>query len=370
MSKNERNGEFAAFLSYVRSDDDHDDGRITGLRRRLEAELGMQMGEAFPIFQDRDDILVGQRWRDRIQSSIDGTTFLVAIITPSFLRSKACIEEVTLFRDREAKLGRDDLVVPVLYLPTPGLFDEANDIAVDLSGRQYFDWADLRFEDPSSNEVRKATAALAAQMISALERSRAEVEPPQILVETVDEGPGFVEVLAESEEAMPLFSETIVAFGQALTEISTEISNASDDLNDAGQSSKPSAARLRAVHKLTKKLEVPVVEMERLASDYLDQLTRVDGGINVLVRSVPDLTDPDELRSAGELLQSLNDLADGAAEGLDSLDSFRETLAANYHLSSTLRPTLKRMSAAVSRLLPSREMFRRWRDELAVALPE
>ena len=33
-----------AFLSYVRSDDDHDGGRITAFRKRLEGEVRMQTG--------------------------------------------------------------------------------------------------------------------------------------------------------------------------------------------------------------------------------------------------------------------------------------------------------------------------------------
>jgi cobaltochelatase CobT len=50
----------SAFMSYVRSDDDHDGGRITKFRERLEGEVRMQAGKAFPIFQDRNDIAWGQ----------------------------------------------------------------------------------------------------------------------------------------------------------------------------------------------------------------------------------------------------------------------------------------------------------------------
>lgn len=42
-------------LSYVRDDDAHDLGRISDLRTRLEGEVRIQTGGAFPIFQDRND---------------------------------------------------------------------------------------------------------------------------------------------------------------------------------------------------------------------------------------------------------------------------------------------------------------------------
>jgi hypothetical protein len=57
MTKNDP----VAFLSYVRSDDDHDGGRITELRQRLEGEVRMQTGLPFHIFQDRNDIRWGHQ---------------------------------------------------------------------------------------------------------------------------------------------------------------------------------------------------------------------------------------------------------------------------------------------------------------------
>ncbi len=79
----------AAFMSYVRTDDRHEEGRITQFRERLSGEVQMQTGEDFPIFQDRNDISWGQAWEERIEQSIDEVTFLIPIITPSFFRSPA-----------------------------------------------------------------------------------------------------------------------------------------------------------------------------------------------------------------------------------------------------------------------------------------
>ena len=59
-----------AFLSYVRSDDDHDYGKITALRKRLEGEVRLQTGQLFAIFQDRNDISWGQEWEQRIEATL------------------------------------------------------------------------------------------------------------------------------------------------------------------------------------------------------------------------------------------------------------------------------------------------------------
>src|SRR5580698_107407 len=94
----------AAFLSYVRLDDEHEDGRLSEFRKRLSSEVRMQTGEEFPIFQDRNDISWGQNWQTRIDDSIDHSTFLICILTPGFFKSVACRREVERFIQREKQL--------------------------------------------------------------------------------------------------------------------------------------------------------------------------------------------------------------------------------------------------------------------------
>jgi len=168
------NPEPIAFLSYVQSDDEHDNRRLTEFRERLSAEVKMQTGEEFPIFQDRSEIHWGQNWSERIEKSIDSTTFLIPIITPSFFRSEACRRELELFLEREDEAGRGDLILAVYYVDSPVLNDEAkreNDpLAATLSTRQYADWRDLRFEPPTNPEVGHRLAKLAIEIRDALER--------------------------------------------------------------------------------------------------------------------------------------------------------------------------------------------------------
>src|ERR1700719_1589684 len=98
----------AAFLSYVRFDDQHDAGQLTRFRELLSTEVRAQTGQDFPIFQDRNDIAWGDNWKARIDEALAGVTLLIAVITPSFFRSPACRTEVVRFLERERALGRDD----------------------------------------------------------------------------------------------------------------------------------------------------------------------------------------------------------------------------------------------------------------------
>ena len=134
-------GQPAAFMSYARFDDQHDDGQLTAFRERLAAEVRVQTGEEFLIFQDRADIAWGQNWQQRIGQALDTVTLLLVIITPGFFRSPHCRAETEQFLDRERRLGRDDLILPVYYVSTPEIDDpgrrDADPLAATLAGRQH-----------------------------------------------------------------------------------------------------------------------------------------------------------------------------------------------------------------------------------------
>jgi TIR domain len=158
----------AAFMSYVRFDDRHDDGWLTRFRERLSAEVRAQTGNDFAIFQDRNDIYWGQNWQQRINEALDTVTLLLVIITPSLFRSSACRAEVNKFLDRERALGRGDLILPVYYIGAQEMDDPTlratDDLAMVLASRQLADWRELRLKPITSPQVRKAIAQLASRM--------------------------------------------------------------------------------------------------------------------------------------------------------------------------------------------------------------
>jgi len=171
----------AAFMSYAHEDDDRF-SRLTQFREDLSAEVQRQIGEEFPIFQDRKDILWGQNGKVQIKESLDEVIFLIPIITPSFFKSPCCCRELQRFLEREKELGRKDLVLSVYYIDCPLLNDKENRTGNELAQaifdhHQYEDWRDLRFEPFTSPQVGKTLARLAAQIRDALDRVQASPKP-------------------------------------------------------------------------------------------------------------------------------------------------------------------------------------------------
>jgi hypothetical protein len=160
-----------AFMSYVRSDDDHDSGRISELRQRLEGEIKMQTGRTFHIFQDRNDISWGQQWKERIEDALLDVTFLIPIVTPSYFQSYACKTEFEIFRVREKALGEDRLILPVYYVSCDEMgngFATPNPVAEVLKTRNWADWRHLRFEPLTTPALRAEIASLATTIKEAM----------------------------------------------------------------------------------------------------------------------------------------------------------------------------------------------------------
>ena len=229
---------FEAFLSYARSDDHYENGRITALRRALSAELEVQSARPFPIFQDTEHIHVGQQWRKQIESQIEGTTVLIAIVTPAFLANDACRDEVMRFRKAEQKRGRDDLIIPVIYIGVDKVVDSSDEVAGAIASRQPMDWSELRFEPLDGASVRRAVANLARKILETIERVHAtnrdgELAHLTLEVTESDDDIGFVEMLAASEEAMSLLHDSMMALAEGMQDFGNVIDEGTQQLDAA-----------------------------------------------------------------------------------------------------------------------------------------
>ena len=169
-----------AFLSYAHRDDSYHGGAITKLREELSGAIAVALGDDFSIFQDRDDIAWGQHWPSRLEQGLEGSRFLIAILSPSFFKSEACRKELTEFLEIEREADRNDLILPIYFRTTPFLENrlkrDADPLANAISQRQFRDWRELRHLPFEDFKVRRALDSLADELVQAMERSETETE--------------------------------------------------------------------------------------------------------------------------------------------------------------------------------------------------
>ncbi len=167
------------FFCYTRSDDLASNGRLSGLRMGLATELQLRLGrrDRVRIFQDVAAIPYGTNWQEQISIALDQSSFLIPILTPDFLQSEMCCQEVMRFREREIALGRNDLILPVHYVTTdkvdptqPGACYDAAVFEL-LRSRQWIEFRHLRTRQLESDAVMEQLSIMASSIDEALYRS-------------------------------------------------------------------------------------------------------------------------------------------------------------------------------------------------------
>lgn len=172
-----------AFLSYSHLDDRDLGGLITRFRQRLTQAMRLRTGnDQLELFQDSTHIQIGEHWQDRIHAALEEVTFLMPVLTPRFFNSKECRQELTLFMQRERRLGRRDLVIPIYLIEYAALENEAervkDELLAELAWRQRVDWRQVRQLSSKSRRLQKEIDDLADKMMQALERARTGTPPP------------------------------------------------------------------------------------------------------------------------------------------------------------------------------------------------
>jgi len=165
------------FWSYAQTDDQIPSGQLGMLREMLGRELQLQIGQPTRIFQSTTANEIGSDGRHEIVAAIAEASFFVAILTPSYLQSQFCAQELLWFREREAALGRNDLIFPLHYIDTSQLAlttpQESNglDVLALLRSRQMADFRDLRSSTFDTGAVWSRIAALARSIRVSLTRT-------------------------------------------------------------------------------------------------------------------------------------------------------------------------------------------------------
>jgi Tfp pilus assembly protein PilF len=164
-----------AFVSYAHFDEEYVGGEIFHLAQRLELALRAYTGRTdLSVFVDRKSIDWGDAWRGRIAEGLADSAILITIVTPNFLSSEECRNEIKEFL---ALRERTRWLLPIYYIDVADLETRDDPVSVAIRERQYEDWRQLRNVERTSNTVRIAIENLAKKI-----RDRLRTENPDLPV--------------------------------------------------------------------------------------------------------------------------------------------------------------------------------------------
>ncbi|MCC5781625.1 hypothetical protein CRM73_01430 [Kocuria sp. CCUG 69068] len=356
------------FWSYVHADDNAEGGRIAQLARDVVAQFEMITGDSIDLFLDRDELQWGDDWRNSVDESLASIAFFIPVITPRYFQSPECRRELNYFARRAQRLGLEELIMPILYIDFPRLRqDPSDDDAMDLIKRfQWEDWTDLRYESTTSPDYRRAVGRMATRLAEAnVIADQADIaQAAGELPEEEDDAPGTVDLMAQAEEALPEWAETLEAIGEEIGTVAEIFVSGKADVEAANSSPKAFAARLTVFRKMANALAEPAGNIFEHSEQFTKQLNDVDQGITIMIQQVPaELQDnPEFKQEACGFFDSVLEMASSADAGLGSLKQMIDVMEPIEAKSRDLRAPMKLMRRGLTSMYEGRKIINGWVD--------
>jgi hypothetical protein len=361
--------ESAGFWSYVQDDNDDEDDRILRLAERLRAEFALLTGDSLELFVDRKDISWGEEWRRRIDDALEATTFFIPIVTPRYFKRPECRRELLTFAGHAQSLGLEELLLPIHYADVAELGPDeepSSDEAVALVAKtQWEDWRTLRLRDERTAEYRQGVNDLAKRLAEISAKTEAVPPTPTSEPEEArEEEPGFIDLVASGEEAMPRWTQTIQSLGEEMQNVSRLTEETAPELEASDARAGGFAGRLAVLRRFAARLQEPADRIDALATQYAADLVEIDPAILTLIRLAEEDEEARESDDVEEFFANLRTMVEASSEASDTVRQLVGQLEASMAASRDLRRPVRTMKDALKKLLDGQAVIEEWKRRL------
>lgn len=359
----------AGFWSYAHADDKRTKGKVLRLANEIGDAFSLLTGEEVDIFVDRNSLDWGDVWRKRIDQALQETTFFIPIVTPSFFLRQECRNELLKFDGYAKSLGAEELLLPILFVDVEDLDEDSADEAKALiASTQYVDWRELRMADENSERYLQSVNALAERLVEITRNYAAkptlipsELPPNDEVGREGDGGPGLFDLIAEMEEDLPRWAETVQAFPGYIEEVGRITKSWGEQLAEANSAGKGFAHRVVLFRKMAAELDGPARMILNLGEEYASQLVGVDRGMRALIALASSSDSPEGLEGAKKLFKNVLHMVEASNGQAGSLKELSGVMEGPARQSRDLRPVLNNIDSGLRGILDSQAVLDEWK---------
>lgn len=202
-------------LSYSHEDNDYLDGAIVRLAEDIAREYRFQYGTDIKLFVDEQSINWEEQWQSALSTAVDATTFIMPSITPGYISSAACRDELQRFVGRVAGAANCH-VLSLLWQQYRGTASERQNPAIVriIEEHQHEDVSALRDLAPSDKTYRLRVRELAEKIRDNILEDQKKGEASQ---EDNPEAPTAIKQRAGLIEQMQGFTRSAESFANSFT---------------------------------------------------------------------------------------------------------------------------------------------------------
>lgn len=180
-----------------------------------------------------------------------------------------------------------------------------------------------------------------------------------------EEGPGFLDVLAEAEEATPLLARVAEEITAIFEELPALTDEAMREMAESDARGGGAGGRLRVAKKFADSLEEPAAALEQSAAEFVGELGRMAPGFSYLLGEIeqdPSVLDSDE--GARQFADAIQEMSQASEESLAQVGILADNVEYLGNISTRLRPVSRRMSSALRRIAGNSRTIEEWGQRL------
>jgi len=359
--------EVTVFLSYAHADEDVY-GMMAPFKDLLRHFVYTKSGKKVRAFLDRDSIEWGEYWGERLDAEILAASIFIPMLSASYLDSPNCRLEFNRFQATAKDLGVQELLLPVLVLDAPAIFNSSStdDIVQEASARQWEVIEDAVLSDPGSSEWKQTMSRLANRFIRSYQIAEAHLATAmETQQDTTRVGPN-PDSSDDDDSDEPGLADLLMTFEQktsVLTRLAEDMGPAITDLGKAAESAGPLKENPTA-----KEVQAWTLRSAQAFRDPADQISLVG---ERLFNATKDLdSDMQNLRRIAErapaefgLAASYNSIVEGlfgVGAVTENLESLLEQLRPAEYFSAALRKSLRPARRGLTRVTDSIRLIGTW----------
>lgn len=178
------------------------------------------------------------------------------------------------------------------------------------------------------------------------------------------EEPGFLELLAQMEEALPRVAETLNRLTGHSSELTTYMAQTTEEIERSDQSGGGSPGRLRIAVQLAQELASRADTYEDLAAEYEARLREIDPGVNFLISQLEEARE-NLGASAPEFIESVRTNARVSKDMATAMRANAEVMAGLGNVARPLREPSGRIARALGRIADASLVAENWDSRIS-----
>lgn len=360
------------FWSYVHSDDQADNGRITSLAKDIVNQFEMLTGESIELFVDLH-IKWGEIWQEKIDKNLSSVAFFIPVITPRYFMSVECRRELQFFIQRASEIGVKDLVLPLIYIDFPALHETSNgdELIKQVCTFEWEDWHDIRFSEISSERYRRGVSKLASRLVEANKHAEERTAIVSVIseeeqAENDEEKPGIIDLLAYYEETLKILPETLQEITRYITQIGQNMKEGASDIAQGTAQGNGFAARLFITKKIANQIKEPTEHIWSLSNTYATQMHAIDAGLSVIFERAPSEVkeDPEARKNFCSFFGSVQQMSEASIRAMNATKTMIEVMEPLEKMSRDLRPVVRLLKQGLTIQFEATKIAQEWMNSI------